>query len=352
MHDVIVVGAGISGLALTKILRERGLDVRLLEARTRVGGRVLGLHTDAGVYDMGPAWVWPGVQPRVDALLRQHGLQVYPQSHAGGYVYQHANGRTQQLAYGFQQSPPSMRVRGGIDAMVHAQAAHLDPACMQLGHAVRRLQLSGQGVAVTPQAPGGDITLHSRHVVLAMPPRLIAGIDLQPALPASLKARLAAVPGWMAGQAKALAIYDRPFWRDTNLSGGASSQCGPLVEIHDASLPDAMEFALFGFIGWPAARRAEAGPGLPGLISAQLATLFGHAAAAPRRLVIQDWSHEPFTATEADRNNPTAHPDYGPIALPAPWADFLTLTGAELAPEFGGYIEGALAAAEAAAQCC
>ncbi len=68
--------------------------------------------------------------------------------------------------------------------------------------------------------------------------------------------------------------------------------------------------------------------------------------------MIQDWSHEPFTATEADRNNPTAHPDYGPIALPPPWADYLTLAGAELAPEFGGYIEGALAAAEAAAQCC
>ena len=57
---------------------------------------------------------------------------------------------------------------------------------------------------------------------------------------------------------------------------------------------------------------------------------------------------EPFTATEADHANGNAHPDYRPIALPAPWGKRITLAGAELAPEFGGYLEGALAAAEAA----
>lgn len=38
--DVIVIGAGLAGLAAAYVLREAGLDVLVLEARHRVGGRV------------------------------------------------------------------------------------------------------------------------------------------------------------------------------------------------------------------------------------------------------------------------------------------------------------------------
>ena len=67
------------------------------------------------------------------------------------------------------------------------------------------------------------MTLHAACAVLALPPRLIGGAEIVPTLPPSVGAALAAVPGWMAGQAKALALYDRPFWRDAGLSGSAFS---------------------------------------------------------------------------------------------------------------------------------
>ena len=348
MPNLIVIGAGLSGLALARTVAGRGAEVVLLEARARIGGRVLSHRTAAGAYDLGPAWVWPAIQPRIARAVQAAGLALTAQAEAGGFIYQDQTGRTQRLPHGFAQEPPSLRITGGITALVDAVAAGLAPGLVRLDHAVRRIALTEAGVAVTAETRSGPMTLHAARAALAMPPRLIGRIEIVPALPHAAQAALAAVPGWMAGQAKALALYDRPFWREAGLSGSAFSQAGPLGELHNASLPGAAEAAIFGFFSWPPALRAARRAALPELVARQLGTLFGAEAARPREVIIQDWATEPCTATEADHANGNAHPDYRPIALPAPWGERITLAGAEMAPEFGGYLEGALAAAEAA----
>ena len=64
-----------------------------------------------------------------------------------------------------------------------------------------------------------------------------------------------------------------------------------------------------------------------------------------------DWAREDHTATDADRDPPPGHPDYGfPSALQSLAEAGLIFSGTELAPDNGGLIEGALAAAEAAAR--
>lgn len=77
MTDVVVVGAGFSGLTTARLLTQRGLEVVVLEGRDRVGGRSL-TDTIAGVpVDLGGTFVGP-TQTEVHALAAELGCPTVP----------------------------------------------------------------------------------------------------------------------------------------------------------------------------------------------------------------------------------------------------------------------------------
>lgn len=80
--DVLVVGAGLAGLAAARALHDQGCSVLVLEARERVGGRVLSHALGHDSVDLGAQWIGPG-QPRIAALVAELGLTTFPQWSAG-----------------------------------------------------------------------------------------------------------------------------------------------------------------------------------------------------------------------------------------------------------------------------
>ena len=77
--DVIVIGAGAAGLAATRVLMEGGLDVVLIEASGRMGGRAYTETTTFGVpYDHGAHWLHVAASNPFVAYGRKHGFDVYP----------------------------------------------------------------------------------------------------------------------------------------------------------------------------------------------------------------------------------------------------------------------------------
>ncbi|MDE1898785.1 MAG: NAD(P)-binding protein, partial [Xanthomonadaceae bacterium] len=83
---LLVVGAGLSGLALAAQAARAGVGVMLLEARPCIGGRVLSLPAAGGAHDLGAAWVWPSLQPRLARLIHDAGLRTYAQHGAGAFL--------------------------------------------------------------------------------------------------------------------------------------------------------------------------------------------------------------------------------------------------------------------------
>jgi len=347
--EVAIVGGGLCGLATAVLLAEAGRDVRLIEARDHLGGRIRSVRdAGAGDYlaDLGPTWIWPSEQPVVVRWIGKMDLETFAQYESGKAILDFHPER-QPEAHHVPGQAGSVRLQGGPQAFIDALARRLaDDACLT-GYAANSITTNETGVEIA--AVGiDDRRIMAEQVVIAVPPRIARhAIDWHPALPAPLAAALDDVPTWMAPHAKVVAIYERPFWREGGLSGRIASQAGPIVEGHDHCGPDGTPAAIFGFIGWPHDLRHRIGADLVEAVRDQLKRCFGPDSPDPLEIHLEDWAADPLVATPADLSGPMSHPDVAPDVLRQPHADGrVWFAGAETATRSPGLIEGAFDAAE------
>ncbi|MDE2367940.1 MAG: FAD-dependent oxidoreductase [Burkholderiales bacterium] len=357
---IAIVGGGLAGLVAAWRLVQQGVrDVVLLEARATLGGRILsvdaaGSDVDTAEsaldrFDLGPSWFWPALQPQLDQLVAELGLARFGQFEDGDLLVERSTQAPPLRTQAYASEPPSMRLAGGMGALVAALHARLDAAIVRTGQTVRRLRREAARVELTVEDAAGRPTVwHVKQVLLALPPRLAAtGLQFEPSLPAELARRWRATPTWMAPHAKYVAVYDTPFWREQALCGSARSSVGPMGEIHDVSMPGG-HAALFGFLGVPArVRRQVTDEVLRAHCRAQLARLFGKRAGAPVGEALKDWAADPLTAT-ADDQDVAGHHAAAPSrsADEGAWQGRLVGIGSEWSLQFPGYLAGAVDAAE------
>ena len=353
--QVAIIGGGLAGLHAAYLLHRAGVSFQLLEARDRLGGRILtvdeaGRAAKVG-FDLGPSWFWPDIQPGLGDLVDELRLGTFAQYTDGDMLYERGLRERPQRMRGMGQEPRSMRLTGGGGALIHALSKTLPKDALYLGAAVTDLRLMEAGIELSFERHAKlSQQISFSHVIAALPPRLFAAaIRFDPA-PAEASLNLwQSTPTWMAPHAKFFALYDRSFWRDAGLSGAAQSMVGPLGEIHDATTAQGLA-ALFGFVGISAAQRASIGeePLIRAAIQ-QLTRLFGPEAAHPRATLLKDWTADERTSTPTD-GSASGHPSSVRMDwVRGPWAERLVLAGSETSPTEPGYLAGAVDASRRAA---
>jgi putrescine oxidase len=125
--EIAVVGAGIAGLTAASTLAREGLDVVVLEARDRVGGRTWNTEIGGEANELGGQWVAP-YQSAIHALLEDLGIELFPSYREGEHLYIDPAGRTHR--YQGHDAPlgaASERAFAEADAKLDALAKELDP---------------------------------------------------------------------------------------------------------------------------------------------------------------------------------------------------------------------------------
>lgn len=139
--EVVVVGAGLAGLSAARRLDEQGVDVHVLEARDRVGGRTLSEEVGGERVDLGAQWIGPD-QGHVHELVDDLGVETFDQ-YVDGEAQFRADGETRR----------------------HEDAIRALPRTAQLNllYAVRRLNQKSRQVPLdvpheAPEAESWDAT--------------------------------------------------------------------------------------------------------------------------------------------------------------------------------------------------
>lgn len=116
--DVLVIGAGLSGLRAALEVQAAGLTCAVVEATDRVGGRTLSVPSAPGaqgVIDLGASWINDTSQAEMYRLLGLYGLHAERQISEGKSV---------------SQTPDGIVVSGQRDVL---SVGRLTPVCLNLG---------------------------------------------------------------------------------------------------------------------------------------------------------------------------------------------------------------------------
>ena len=405
MHDVIVVGGGFTGLSAAVALRDRGLDILVLEARGRVGGRVESSVNGLGErHDTGGQFLCDDM-PEVMALVRRFGRTLVEAPVDGAFIVQ----PPMPVAAGERLWTESVAIRERLNAIDPADASiaglsvgqwlqtqpdsddarsafqstieglwcqpidtlplwHLIDNDRRITNEASELQYflreTMHALAEDLAAPLGDRLLLDSAVRRIS--RIAGGVRVATAeaafdaravivaVPPATAGRIAyaqslpadlmrALAAWHSGTVvKILIRYARPFWRDDGLNGMVMWRDLHGLFACDVSRDDG-HAALVAFVGGPlAVRWRDLGDeGLRTRVMERLVAALGPQAGEPLDVSVRDWTGDAWSGG-----------GYSDLVMDVAARDAEAVIRAgvppihfacsELSPSFPGYIEGAI----------
>lgn len=343
--NILIIGAGLTGLTLAYLLRNDARKVTLLEARDRIGGRILTHYPTHGApQEMGATWLGKK-HLYLNELLKELGLGIFEQTLGKTAIYEPLSTSPPQLVTLPPNDDPSYRIQGGTSTLTQALAGFLQPNQVQLNQCVKQIRQTETGLEVTTQ----EQTIAADYVISTLPPYLLKETVLfEPRLPEDLLNIATKTHTWMGESIKVSLSYAEPFWRNEQSSGTIFSNVGPIPEMYDHSDYADQYYALKGFFNgaYYSISREER----LAMVVNQLEKYFGPAARNFTEYSEAVWANEPFTyvpyATHVLPHQHNGHPVYRAAYL----GGKLFVAGTETAAQHPGYMEGAVQSARFIAQ--
>ncbi|KAL2691275.1 hypothetical protein Neosp_001656 [[Neocosmospora] mangrovei] len=299
--QVIIVGAGLSGLRAAREVHNAGLSYIVLEAMDHVGGKTLSVKASSngkGIVDLGAAWLNDTSQSAIYGLAREFGFDLIEQRVGGISLYQDHEREVHTIPFGmpakattieeyaercdlenpsegpdakhldsitvkdfadqFNDAGASMLINAITRSLLGVESHELSALffldilkrgnqafCHRLVEGLKpgSVKVSAAVWSIT-QKDGGCVietsdgtSYRAEKVIVSVPTPLYSTIRFDPDLPSSKKALSESTEGGY--YSKTVLVFDEPWWHAPNLSGEYSSADGPIAFTRDTcSLAD------------------------------------------------------------------------------------------------------------------
>lgn len=344
MEDIIIIGAGLSGLVSAYQLKKKQVKFRIIEAQNRVGGRIETVYGRQNTpMEMGATWFGDEHRNLLDLLDELH-IGPFEQHTEGIALFETMSFTPPQQYLVPANAQAAYRMQGGSTTLIHALLAHVGMENILLDTSIVHISQENDHLCLTDAT---NQSYRAKQVIIAMPPKLIAhAMQFSPLLPAALTQVMQQTQTWMSGSTKFAVEYARPFWKEHGFSGSVYSQSGLATEIYDHSNVEETKFALKGFLNGSAIHYTQAER--KEKVIAQLVHYFGSAAQDCLAYTDKIW-HDSFIQPPNDTFLPPHRNNGHPVYQESYWDKRLFFTGTETSKSFSGYMEGAIIAAKAVA---
>lgn len=337
---IIIIGGGLSGLTLAYLLSKRGIESKILEASSRVGGRI---QTIKGALEtpleLGATW-FSDMHQNLLSLIDELGLEKYPQYSKGTSLFQTKSFEPPQQFFVPESESPSYRLKDGTQNLINTLANKLVTKNIHLNTKVTSItELQNH---LTVNASNGK-KWEADKVILCLPPQLAgSNIQFSPQLPSAISKMLPTVQTWMSGAIKFVLEYNKPFWRKHGYSGMLYSHVGVITEMYDHTNFEETKYGFTGFLNGVTASYSQ--KVRKELVLKQLGELLGEEALKPISYIDKIWNDE--FVLNGNQTIERPHQNNGHPTLQQSYLnDKLFFSGTETDTQFGGYMEGAINAA-------
>jgi monoamine oxidase len=339
---IYILGAGLTGLTIAYLLQKKGIQCQLLEANSRIGGRIETISGHSGVtIEMGATW-FSQQHPSLLALLDELELSYFKQHTSGISLFETMSFVPAQKFEIPEGEAASYRIEGGTAKLINTLIAKIGLKNLKNNSKVIALKLLNNQIEITT---GKGETYLADKVISTLPPHLLVKtIVFEPNLPDSLLQLAKKTHTWMGESIKFAVEYPTAFWKENNFSGTLFSQASIIQEMYDHSSADHTKFALKGFLngGTNTLSKEERKE----KVIQQLIAFFGVEAKNYTAYYEKVWREEPLAFLPYEQLI-MAHQNNGHAMYKNKFfEDKLYISGSETATQNPGYMDGAVNAAQ------
>ena len=343
--DVLIIGAGLSGLATAHYLKDSGKNICIVESRNRIGGRIKSIDFELNKpLEMGATWLGRQHQLLLE-LMEQVNIEVFPQVIGEKAIYEAISTSPPYLASIPANPEPTLRIKGGSMNLIKALSQNLDSKQILLNTSIQKLEFSDIDVTAFAEAK----KIKAKVVVTTIPPNLLINtVSFIPSLPEMFTRIAKTTHTWMSQSIKFALRFSEPFWRNENLSGTVFSNVGPIPEMYDHSNFEDTEYALMGFFNgnYHSISKEER----KNMILNQLRKYYGKEIDQYLSYHEEVWSNNKHTHHPYE-SHILPHQNNGDTLYASPlYENKLIVSGTETSSHYPGYMEGAIFAAQRAAK--